>query len=74
MKDSTKVLLGFAAGIAVSAGLFAASRTDKGKKVTRDLGRRAASFKRELDELVEKGRETADQIAEKLNGKQLETV
>jgi hypothetical protein len=74
MKDTTKVLIGFAAGLAAAAGLYALMRTEKGKKITADLGTRAAGLKKDLDQLMEKGRAAAGDMADKLNGRQAENV
>jgi hypothetical protein len=74
MKDTTKVLIGFAAGLAAAAGLYALMRTEKGKKITADLGNKAAGLKKDLDRLVEKGRAAAGEMTDKLNGRQAENV
>lgn len=74
MKDTTKVLLGFVAGFAAAAGLYALMHTEKGKKITADLNNKAAGLKKDLDLLMEKGKAVAGEISNKLNGRQAENV
>ena len=74
MKDTTKVLLGFAAGVAVTAGLVALSRTEKGKEIVHDLERRTEGLKKGMNDLVEKGKHMAEDLAKKFNGAAKETV
>jgi uncharacterized protein YoxC len=68
MKNTTKVLLGFAAGIAAAAGLYALSKTEKGQEVLHDLGKKVDHLKKDVDGLVEKGKHLADDLAKKFNG------
>ncbi len=74
MKDSTKVLLGFAAGVAATVGLQYLAKTEKGQKVMHDLGERADGFKKGVGNLVEKGKHMAEDLAKKFNGAPKETA
>lgn len=73
MKDTTKVFLGFAAGVAVTAGLVALSKTEKGQEVISDLEKRAKKLKKGMDEMVDKGKHVAEDLAKKFNGAPKET-
>jgi hypothetical protein len=68
MKDTTKVLLGFAAGITAAAGLYALARTEKGQQVMNDLGKKVDHLKKDMEGMVEKGKHMADDLAKKFNG------
>lgn len=74
MKDSTKTLLGFAAGVAVGAGLYYLAKTEKGQKVINDIGRRADGLKKGVGDFVEKGKHMAEDLAKKFNGAPKETA
>lgn len=68
MKDSTKVLIGFAAGVAAVIGVQYLAKTEKGKKVINDLGERAEGFKKGMGDIVEKGKHMAEDLVKKFNG------
>lgn len=68
MKDSTKVLIGFAAGIAATIGVQYLAKTEKGQKVMNDLGARAEGLKKGFGDMVEKGKHMAEDLAKKFNG------
>jgi hypothetical protein len=73
MKDSTKVLLGFAAGVATAASLYALAKTEKGQEIVHDLERRTDGLKKGMGDLVEKGKHMAEDLAKKFNGAARET-
>lgn len=73
MKDSTKVLLGFAAGVAAGVGLYALSQTDKGKEIMKDVGQKAVQLKKEMEDFVHRGKDLAGEMAKKFNGAEKET-
>jgi uncharacterized protein YoxC len=68
MKDTTKVLLGFAAGITAAAGLYALARTEKGQQVMNDLSKKVDHLKKDMEGVVEKGKHLAEDLAKKFNG------
>jgi hypothetical protein len=68
MKNSTKVLLGFAAGVAAGAGLYYLSQTEKGKEIVNDINRRAEGLKKGMGDIVDKGKHMAEDLAKKFNG------
>jgi hypothetical protein len=74
MKDSTKILLGFAAGVAAAVGVQYLAKTEKGQKVFHDLGERAEGLKKGMGEFVEKGKHMAEDLAKKFNGAHKETA
>jgi hypothetical protein len=74
MKDSTKVLLGFAAGVAATIGIQYLAKTEKGQKVIHDLGARAEGLKKGVGDFVEKGKHMAEDLAKKFNGAPKEPV
>jgi hypothetical protein len=74
MKNSTKVLLGFAAGVAAGAGLYYLSQTEKGKGIINDIGRRADGLKKGVGDMVDKGKHMAEDLVKKFNGKHTEPV
>lgn len=74
MKDSTKVLLGFAAGVAAAAGLYAITKTEKGQEVMNDLGKKVDHLKKDMEGVVEKGKHFAEDLAKKFNGSVKEPV
>jgi len=74
MKSTTKILLGFAAGIAVAEGLYAFAKTEKGQEVMNDLGKKVDHLKKDLEGVVEKGKHLAEDLAKKFNGTVKEPV
>ena len=74
MKNTTKVLLGFAAGVAAGAGLYYLSQTEKGKEIVNDLGRRAEGLKKGMGDMVDKGKHMAEDLVKKFNGTHQETA
>jgi len=73
MKNTTKVLLGFAAGVAAGAGLYYLSQTPKGKEIVNDINRRAEGVKKGVGNMVDKGKHMAEDLVKKFNGTPQET-
>lgn len=74
MKNSTKVLLGFAAGVAAGAGLYYLSQTEKGKEIVSDINRRAEGLKKGMSDMVDRGKHYAEDLVKKFNGAPKETT
>lgn len=74
MKDSTKVLLGFAAGVAAAVGVQYLAKTEKGQKVIHDLGARTEGLRKGMGDIVEKGKHMAEDLVKKFNGTPKETA
>jgi hypothetical protein len=73
MKDSSKVLLGFAAGVAAGVGLYALSQTEKGQEIIKDVSKKVDHIKKDVEGLVSKGKHLAEDLAKKFNGVEKET-
>ncbi len=69
MKDSTKTLIGFAAGIAVGATAIALAKTEKGQKVMKGVSKKLDTIGEDVKHIVEKGKHAAEDFAKKFNGK-----
>ena len=65
MTGNSKLLLGFAAGIAAGIGVYAFLRTEKGQKVVQQLRKKADDLKVDMDALAEKGKKMADDLKNK---------
>ncbi len=57
MKGSTKTLLGFLAGAAAGAGLYAFLKSEEGKAFKEKIKNAAGDLKDELANLAEKGKQ-----------------
>ena len=66
MKGSTKTLLGFLAGVAVSAGVYAFLKSKKGKQFTKNMKDKADELKEELADLGDKARNAMKKVGESL--------
>ena len=66
MKGSTKTLLGFLAGIAVSAGVYAFLKSKKGKQFTKNMKDKADELKADLADLGDKARNAMKKVEEGL--------
>ena len=66
MKGSTKTLLGFLAGIAVSAGVYAFLKSKKGKQFTKNMKDKADELKEDLADLGDKARNAMKKVEESL--------
>ncbi len=69
MKDSTKTLLGFAAGIAVGASAYALSKTDKGQKVIKSVSKKVDDISKDVKGLIEKGKVAAEDLSKDITKK-----
>jgi len=69
MKDSTKTLLGFAAGVAVGAAALALAKSEKGQKVIKGVSKKLDVIGEDVKHIVEKGKHAAEDLAKKINGK-----
>lgn len=69
MKDSTKTLIGFAAGVAVGATAIALAKTEKGQKVIKGVSKKLDVIGEDVKHIVEKGKHAAEDFAKKLNNK-----
>ena len=74
MKDSTKLLLGFAAGVATAASIYALAKTEKGQEIVHDFESRSGDLKKGMGDWVEKGKHMAEDLAKKFNGAAKETT
>lgn len=68
MKDSTKTLLGFAAGVAVGVGAYAFAKSEKGQKMMKDVGKKMDDLGHEVRNALTKGKNYAGEMAKKVNG------
>jgi gas vesicle protein len=69
MKDSTKTLLGFAAGVAVGAAALSLAKTEKGQKAIKGVSKKLDVIGEDVKHMVEKGKHAAEDLAKKFNGK-----
>jgi len=69
MKDSTKTLLGFAAGVAVGAAALALAKSEKGQKVIKGVSKKLDVIGEDVKHIVEKGKHAAEDLSKKINGK-----
>jgi cytochrome c556 len=67
MKDSAKTLLGFAAGVAVGAGMYAFAKSEKGQKLMKEVGKKMDDLGKEVRNAITKGKHYADDMAKKVN-------
>ena len=56
----SKILLGFLAGAAAGAAVYAFLRSDTGKKVAQDLKDTAGKWQKEMQDMLKKGKQMAD--------------
>lgn len=68
MKDSSKVLLGFVAGVAAAAGIYALAKSEKGQQLIEEIKDTASQWKEELDSLLRKGKKAAEETEEDIEG------
>lgn len=68
MKDSTKTLLGFAAGVAVGVGAYAFAKSETGKKLAKEVGKKVDDLGHEVRNALSKGKNYAGEMAKKMNG------
>jgi hypothetical protein len=61
MKGSTKTLLGFLAGVAAGAGLYAFLKSDEGKAFKEKMKNAAGDLKDELATLAKKGKQKMEE-------------
>lgn len=73
MKDSTKTLLGFAAGVAVGAGMYAFAKSEKGQKLMKEVGKKMDDLGKEVRTAITKGKHYAEDMGKKVNGAAKET-
>jgi len=63
MKDSSKLLLGFMAGVAAGVGIYALAQTDEGKDILKKA-------KKQADELAKNAKDLVDKAKQKVNSAQ----
>ena len=66
MKGSTKTLLGFLAGIAVSAGVYAFLKSKKGQQFTKNMKDKADELKKDLSDLGNQAKQAVKKVEESL--------
>lgn len=66
MKGSTKTLLGFLAGIAVSAGVYAFLKSKKGKELSQKMKDKATDLKQDFADLSNKARHAMKKVQDDL--------
>lgn len=64
MKDSSKILLGFVAGVAAGIGIYALGQSDTGKKWVKKAKNSADKWKHKVEELVHKQKKVASDLAD----------
>ena len=67
MSGNSKLLLGFAAGIAAGVGIYALLKTEKGQKIVTELKKKASDLKTEMEGLAAKGKGMAENMKEKFS-------
>jgi gas vesicle protein len=68
MKGSSKVLVGFIAGVAAGAGIYALLKSEKGQELVNEIKDVASKWKEEIDGLLQKGKDVAEDVAEEAAG------
>lgn len=59
-----KLLIGFVAGVAAGAGIYALLKSEKGQELVGEIKDVASKWKDEIDSLIHKGKKTAEDVAE----------
>jgi uncharacterized protein HemX len=65
MSGNSKLLLGFAAGLAAGLGLYAFLKSEKGQQTLSQLKRKANDLKEDMEALTEKGKQMAEDLKQK---------
>lgn len=66
MKGSTKTLLGFLAGVAVSAGVYAFLKSKKGQQFRKNMKDKVDDLKKDLSNLSNQAKQAAKKVEESL--------
>ena len=66
MKGSTKTLLGFLAGIAVSAGVYAFLKSKKGQQLAEKMKDKTDELKKDLSDLGNQAKQAIKKVEEHL--------
>lgn len=60
MKNSNKLLLGFLAGAAAGAGLYALLKSNKGQEIIGKVKTKAGQWRHDMEDLLHRHKQTAE--------------
>lgn len=64
MKDNSKMLLGFMAGVAAGIGVYALTQSEGGKKWVKKAKNSADKWKHKVDDLIHRQKKAAEDLAD----------
>ena len=64
MKDSSKLLLGFMAGVAAGVGIYALAQTEQGKDLLKKASKQADDLAKNAKDLLDKAKQTVSNAKE----------